>query len=73
MDGAKISYYRQIDDINCNASPSRFCALVVFEMLHDTFYSIMKIQYSKEIMYILYKFCYFIKLIDFFSFFLSFC
>lgn len=75
MDAVKVSYYRQMDDINCNKSPSRFCALVIFKKLHDDLYSIMKVQCSKKIIYfelyvlfsskyILYKLCYFVKLID---------
>lgn len=85
MDAVKVSYYRQMDDINCNKSPSRFCALVIFKKLHDALYSIMKVQCSKKIIYfelyvlfsskyILYKLCYFVKLIypSFFPFFLLF-
>lgn len=52
MDAVKVSYYRQMDDINCNKSPSRFCALVIFKKLHDALYSIMKVQCSKKIIYL---------------------
>lgn len=51
MDAVKVSYYRQMDDINCNKSPSRFCPLVIFKKLHDALYSIMKVQCSKKIIY----------------------
>lgn len=70
MGAVKISYYRQMDDINCNKSPSRFCALLYSKVLHHTFYPITKS--SKKIIYFeLYFFSskyililYFIMLID---------